>query len=143
MLLPFFHNKFCEAGLDEAGRGCFAGPVCAAAVILPKDFNHPLLNDSKQLTKEERDMLRPVIEKESLCYSVAMVDNNEIDQINILQAERVGSEVREPSSERVIRLSSSIRGQGTFPTAFRLSPVPTNCTYSFRPNCMNPSRLSM
>lgn len=86
MLLPFFHNKFCEAGLDEAGRGCFAGPVFAAAVILPKDFNHPLLNDSKQLTKEERDMLRPVIEKESVCYSVAMVDNEEIDQINILQA---------------------------------------------------------
>ena len=86
MLLPFFHNKFCEAGLDEAGRGCFAGPVFAAAVILPKDFHHPLLNDSKQLTKEERDMLRPVIEKQSLCYSVAMVDNEEIDQINILQA---------------------------------------------------------
>lgn len=86
MLLPFFHNKFCEAGLDEAGRGCFAGPVFAAAVILPKEFNHPLLNDSKQLTKEERDTLRPVIEKESVCYSVAMVDNNEIDQINILQA---------------------------------------------------------
>jgi ribonuclease HII len=86
MLLPFFHNKFCEAGLDEAGRGCFAGPVFAAAVILPKDFHHPLLNDSKQLTKEERDLLRPVIEKESVCYSVAMVDNNEIDQINILQA---------------------------------------------------------
>ena len=51
MLLPFFHNKFCEAGIDEAGRGCFAGPVFAAAVILPKDFYHPLLNDSKQLTK--------------------------------------------------------------------------------------------
>jgi ribonuclease HII len=86
MLLPFFHNKFCEAGLDEAGRGCFAGPVFAAAVVLPKDFHHPLLNDSKQLTKEERDLLRPVIEKQSICYSVAMVDNNEIDQINILQA---------------------------------------------------------
>ncbi|MEO6453857.1 MAG: ribonuclease HII [Ginsengibacter sp.] len=86
MLLPFFHNKFCEAGIDEAGRGCFAGPVFAAAVILPKDFYHPLLNDSKQLTKEERDTLRPVIEKESVCYSVARVDNDEIDQINILQA---------------------------------------------------------
>lgn len=86
MLLPFFHNKFCEAGLDEAGRGCFAGPVFAAAVILPKDFYHPLLNDSKQLTKEERDTLRPLIEKESVSYSVAMVNNEEIDQINILQA---------------------------------------------------------
>src|SRR5438477_12576627 len=86
MLLPFFHNKFCEAGIDEAGRGCFAGPAFAAAVILPKEFYHPLLNDSKQLSKEERDMLRPLIEKESSCYSVAMVDNEEIDQINILQA---------------------------------------------------------
>jgi len=86
MLLPFFHNKFCEAGIDEAGRGCFAGPVFAAAVILPKYFYHPLLNDSKQMSKEERDMLRPLIEKESVSYSVAMVDNEEIDEINILQA---------------------------------------------------------
>ncbi len=86
MLLPFFHNKFFEAGLDEAGRGCFAGPVYAAAVILPKDFYHPSLNDSKQLTREERDQLRPLIEKESIAYAVASVDNEEIDQINILQA---------------------------------------------------------
>jgi ribonuclease HII len=86
LLLPFYHNKFFEAGLDEAGRGCFAGPVYAAAVILPKDFYHPLLNDSKLLTKEEREQLRPVIEKESICWSVASVSNNEIDRINILQA---------------------------------------------------------
>ena len=86
MLLPFYHSKFCEAGLDEAGRGCFAGPVYAAAVILPKDFYHPLLNDSKQLTKEEREQLRPIIEKESIAFSVASVDNDEIDRINILQA---------------------------------------------------------
>ncbi len=86
MLLPFFHNKFFEAGLDEAGRGCFAGPVYAAAVILPKEFYHPMLNDSKQLTKEERDHLRPIIEKESIAYSVASVSNDEIDRINILQA---------------------------------------------------------
>ncbi|MBA2250061.1 MAG: ribonuclease HII [Chitinophagaceae bacterium] len=86
MLLPFFHSTFSEAGLDEAGRGCFAGPVFAAAVILPKDFHHPLLNDSKQLKKEEREMLRPVIEKECICFSVASVDNDEIDRINILQA---------------------------------------------------------
>lgn len=84
--MPFFHNKFYEAGLDEAGRGCFAGPVFAAAVILPKDFYHPLLNDSKQLTKEEREMLRPIIEKEAIAYAVASVSNNEIDRINILQA---------------------------------------------------------
>ncbi len=86
LLLPFFHNKFFEAGLDEAGRGCFAGPVYAAAVILPKDFYHPQLNDSKQLTKEERDHLRPLIEKESIAFAVAGVSNNEIDRINILQA---------------------------------------------------------
>jgi ribonuclease HII len=86
LLLPFFHNKFFEAGLDEAGRGCFAGPVFAAAVILPKDFYHPSLNDSKQLTKEERETLRPIIEKESIAYAVAAVCNEEIDCINILQA---------------------------------------------------------
>ena len=86
MLLPFFHNKFFEAGLDEAGRGCFAGPVFAAAVILPKDFYHPSLNDSKQLTREERETLRPIIEKEAISYAVASVCNEEIDRINILQA---------------------------------------------------------
>ena len=86
MLLPFYHNKFIEAGIDEAGRGCFAGPVYAAAVILPKEFTHPMLNDSKQLNKEQREMLRPIIEKESISFGVASVCNNEIDQINILQA---------------------------------------------------------
>jgi len=86
LLLPFYHNKFYEAGLDEAGRGCFAGPVYAAAVVLPKNFYHPMLNDSKQLTKEEREQMRPVIEQESLAYSVASVNNDEIDRINILQA---------------------------------------------------------
>ena len=86
MLLPFYHNKFIEAGLDEVGRGCFAGPVYAAAVILPKDFYHPLLNDSKQLTAEEREQLRPIIEKESVAFAVASVNNDEIDRINILQA---------------------------------------------------------
>lgn len=86
MLLPFFHNILSEAGVDEAGRGCYAGPVFAAAVILPKDFYHPLLNDSKQLTKKERDFLRPLIEKESIAYAVSSVGNEEIDRINILQA---------------------------------------------------------
>ena len=86
MLLPFFQTQFVEAGLDEAGRGCYAGPVFAAAVILPIDFFHPLLNDSKQLKEKERDLLRPIIEKESLAFAVGSVDNNEIDNINILQA---------------------------------------------------------
>ncbi|HEY5463107.1 MAG TPA: ribonuclease HII [Hanamia sp.] len=86
MLLPFFHNKFIEAGVDEVGRGCYAGPVYAAAVILPKDFYHPLLNDSKELTREERNLLRPIIENECISFSVASVSNLEIDRINILQA---------------------------------------------------------
>lgn len=80
-------SKFTyECGCDEAGRGCLAGPVVAAAVILPLNFECPLLNDSKQLTEHERDTLRPIIEKEALAWAVAEVDNNEIDQINILNA---------------------------------------------------------
>ena len=75
-----------EAGVDEAGRGCYAGPVVAAAVILPKDFQHPLLNDSKKLSEKQRDELRPVIEKEAISFAVSSTDNEEIDRINILQA---------------------------------------------------------
>ena len=86
MLQPFFHKTKTEAGLDEAGRGCFAGPVFAAAVILPKDFRHALLNDSKQLTAKQRTLLRTIIEKESISYAVASVSNEEIDATNILKA---------------------------------------------------------
>jgi len=86
MLESFFDPQKTEAGVDEAGRGCYAGPVFAAAVILPKKFQHPLLNDSKKLSEKQRDFLRPVIEKESIAWAVAMVSNEEIDQINILQA---------------------------------------------------------
>ena len=75
-----------EAGTDEAGRGCLAGPVTAAAVIMPKDWEHPLLNDSKKLTEATRNKLRPIIEAESICYGVAHVSHEEIDKINILQA---------------------------------------------------------
>lgn len=75
-----------EAGVDEAGRGCIAGPVTAAAVILPPDFRHPLLNDSKQLSAETRQALRVVIEQEALAWAVCFVDQARIDQINILQA---------------------------------------------------------
>ncbi|MDD4991339.1 MAG: ribonuclease HII [Paludibacter sp.] len=81
------YSKFSlECGCDEAGRGCLAGPVVAAAVILPANFNCPQLNDSKQLTERERDNIRPIIEKEALAWAVAEVDNNEIDEINILNA---------------------------------------------------------
>lgn len=82
----FFHPSLIEAGCDEAGRGCLAGPVFAAAVILPKHAIHPLLNDSKQLTEQERYALRPIIEQEALCFAVASIDHEEIDRINILQA---------------------------------------------------------
>jgi ribonuclease HII len=86
MLEPFLHKEKLEAGLDEAGRGCYAGPVFAAAVILPQGFYHPLLNDSKLLSEKSRDILRPIIEKESIAFAVAQVSNTEIDEINILQA---------------------------------------------------------
>lgn len=86
MLLPFYQNDFIEAGCDEAGRGCFAGPVFAAAVILAKTFYHPLLNDSKQLTPEVRNELRIVIEKEAISYYVSSISHIEIDRINILKA---------------------------------------------------------
>ena len=79
-------SRTLVAGCDEAGRGCLAGPVFAAAVILPEGFNHPLLNDSKQLTEAQRDELRPVIERESLAWAVTAVDAEEIDRINILNA---------------------------------------------------------
>ena len=86
MLRSFLFKTKTEAGVDEAGRGCYAGPVFAAAVILPKDFFHPLLNDSKLLSAKQREQLRPIIEKESIAFAVGQVCNNEIDRINILQA---------------------------------------------------------
>ncbi len=75
-----------EAGCDEAGRGCLAGPVVAAAVILPEGFRNELLNDSKQLTEKQREELRPLIEREATAWAVALVDNEEIDRVNILKA---------------------------------------------------------
>ena len=81
------HTKgLVEAGCDEAGRGCLAGPVVAAAVILPARFNHPMLNDSKQLSESQRDKLRPIIEKEAVQWAVGIVSPAEIDEINILNA---------------------------------------------------------
>jgi len=85
-LLARYQHDLLEAGCDEAGRGCLAGPVFAAAVILPADFNHPELNDSKQLDEPTRNQLRQEIEKCALAFAVASVDNTEIDQINILNA---------------------------------------------------------
>ncbi len=86
MLKPFYQQDVTEAGCDEAGRGCLAGPVFAAAVILPANFYHPLLNDSKQVTEKNRNELRPIIESSAIAFAVASVDNDEIDRINILKA---------------------------------------------------------
>ena len=86
MLAGRYQFEFIEAGCDEAGRGCLAGPVFAAAVILPDGFDHPLLNDSKQLTEEIRYQLREEIEQTAIAFAVASVDNNEIDEINIVNA---------------------------------------------------------
>lgn len=86
MLLPYLTKGVTEAGCDEAGRGCLAGAVFAAAVILPPDFGNELLNDSKQLSEKKRYELRPVIEKEALSWAVGIVSPEEIDKINILKA---------------------------------------------------------
>ncbi len=86
MLKAFLHKGKVEAGCDEAGRGCLAGPVVAAAVIMPNDWNHRILNDSKKLTEKERLLLRAIIEKEAVSYAVSFVDHHEIDEINILNA---------------------------------------------------------
>ena len=86
MLLPYLHEDLVEAGCDETGRGCLAGAVYAAAVVLPKDFRNELLNDSKQLTEKQRHALREVIEREALAWAVGIVSPEEIDKINILNA---------------------------------------------------------
>lgn len=86
MLLPYHQKDIIEAGCDEAGRGCLAGPVYAAAVILPEGFEHPLLNDSKLLKEEERELLRPIIEKEAVTWAIGIATHKEIDKINILNA---------------------------------------------------------
>lgn len=86
MLLNTYQNEWVEAGCDEAGRGCYAGPVFAAAVILPQNFYHHLLNDSKQVKEKDRNELRIYIEQNATSYAVAMIDNVEIDSINILKA---------------------------------------------------------
>lgn len=86
MLQLFYQSELVEAGCDEAGRGCLAGPVFAASVVLPRNFHHPLLNDSKQVTEANRNTLKSYIEEKAVAFAVAMVDNEEIDKINILKA---------------------------------------------------------
>ena len=89
-LLSYLHADLTEAGCDEAGRGPLAGPVFAAAVILPKGFHHPLLNDSKKMTEKARETLRPIIEREAIAWAVEEVSAEEIDTINILNASITG-----------------------------------------------------
>lgn len=86
MLLPYMECGRIEAGCDEAGRGCLSGAVFAAAVILPQDYHHPLLNDSKQLSEKQRYALRPIIEQDAIAWAVGIVTPQEIDEINILNA---------------------------------------------------------
>lgn len=86
MLFPYFQNEKIEAGCDEAGRGCLAGPVVAAAVILPKNYHHEVLNDSKQLTENQRNKLRKEITKDAIAWGVGVASPGEIDDINILNA---------------------------------------------------------
>ena len=86
MLPNFYQTELLEAGCDEAGRGCLAGPVFAAAVILPPDFHHPLLNDSKQMTEKNRNLLREIICSEAIAWAVEAVSAERIDKINILNA---------------------------------------------------------
>lgn len=89
-LLNFMHPGLIEAGCDEAGRGPLAGPVFAASVILPADFHHPLLNDSKKMTQKSRELLREIIEKEAVAWAVEKVDVSQIDTMNILNASITG-----------------------------------------------------
>ena len=86
LLLPYYHKDLIEAGCDEAGRGCLAGSVYAAAVILPKDYENPLLNDSKQLTAKQRYALREEIQRDAIAWALGIVTAPEIDQMNILRA---------------------------------------------------------
>lgn len=86
MLLPYYQNKLIECGTDEAGRGCLAGPVTAAAVILPDGFENSILNDSKKLSEKKRISLKPIIEEQAISYGVCHVFEQEIDEINILNA---------------------------------------------------------
>lgn len=106
MLKAYIKRERLEAGCDEAGRGCLAGPVSAAAVILPPDFNHPLLNDSKKLSEKDRDSLRPIIEREAISWSVSLIEPDEIDKINILNASFLGMhkalEKLEPNAEFIL-----------------------------------------
>jgi len=101
MLKSFLYKNLTEAGCDEAGRGCLAGPVTAAAVILPKNFKHAVLNDSKKLTAKQRALLKDEIIESAVAWKVAFVDNNDIDEMNILRASIKAMHIAIEGLERV------------------------------------------
>lgn len=101
MLRSFMYNNLTEAGCDEAGRGCLAGPVVAAAVILPKNFKHPVLNDSKKLSARQRALLKDEIINSAIAWNVAFVNNTEIDEMNILRASIKAMHIAISGLERV------------------------------------------
>lgn len=111
-LKPFFREGVVEAGCDEAGRGCLCGPVACAAVILPPDFYCEELNDSKQLTAEERERVRCIVENEALAWSVVMVSPREVDELNILNASITGMQ----------RALDAMKWQRFYPTPYEGSP---------------------
>ena len=111
MLENQYQYEFREAGCDEAGRGCLAGPVFAAAVILPPDFHDPLLNDSKQMTERNRDRLRLIIEREAVAWAVEAVSAARIDEINILQAtyEAMRQAIEKLNPQPAVLLNDAVR----------------------------------
>ena len=130
MLKSFMYHNLIEAGCDEAGRGCLAGPVVAAAVILPKNYKHPVLNDAKKLSPKQRDLLRDEIINSAIAWKVAFVDNTEIDEMNILRASIKAMHIAIEGLEKVpqfllidgnrfypnkdIKYKTIIRGDGLF-----------------------------
>ena len=130
MLKSFMYHNLIEAGCDEAGSGCLAGPVVAAAVILPKNYKHPVLNDSKKLSPKQRDLLRDEIINSAIAWKVAFVDNTEIDEMNILRASIKAMHIAIEGLEKVpqfllidgnrfypnkdIKYKTIIRGDGLF-----------------------------
>ena len=128
MLEAYYKEGVIEAGCDEAGRGCLAGPVFAAAVILPSDYQNAMLNDSKQLTERKRYQLREVIEREALAWAVGIVDNHEIDQINILNASILA--MHRALDQLTIRPENIIVDGNRWKPYFSPSPSPVNSQLS-------------
>lgn len=133
-LKNFLNENLLEAGCDEAGRGPLAGPVFAAAVILPKDFHHPLLNDSKKMTEKHRDIVREVIEKEAISWAVEEISAAEIDELNILWASVTGMQRAvlrlTPKPEFLLIDGNKFRPFDTYSTSDYQTVVKGDATYA-------------